>query len=38
MMLKKNGYIDYLINLSFNGQFLPIEKGGNINNGFFQKI
>jgi len=35
--VEKNGYVDYLINFSFSGQFLPVEKGGNINNGFFPK-
>jgi hypothetical protein len=37
MMLRENGYIDYLILNFFSGQSLPIYKGGNINNGFLPK-
>jgi hypothetical protein len=31
MMLKKIGFIDYLIIFSSSDEFLPIWKGGNIN-------
>ncbi len=37
-MLKKNGYIDYLVNFPFSGHFLLIKKGQNINNDFSKTI